>query len=233
MIRCLAVLAACLACRQRNVVAKRLWRVPGADCDRTPLPTSKQGHRPRTLGQHEHHAAARQRGHSTRRHASDHARLASPMATPRPSASAWGFGPTSGFSGFGQASGEDAGEDDGGGGLRARSAVTPGRPAASLADGTGVVGGAGRRGGSFGAPPWSAPNSTLTANHGTQASPLLSAGRAAQLQALGATAAQAASGHAPCFAPFAPLSKGSLAAPRAHRPGTTDGVGPKDHVDHM
>lgn len=200
---------------KRNVVAKRLWRVPGGDCDRTPLPTTKQGHRPRTLDPvttPRPPALQPQRSHSTR------AQLhASPIAT-RPSTGV-GFGVGHNF-GFGQASGFDGdggGED---GGLRTRSANGFSRPSQGpLADGAGVVGGAGRRGGSFGAPPWSAPRSTLRPSSSSSVST--------------AQPPMSPFGPASGFAPFSPMSQGPLPAPHRHRPGTTDGVGPQDHVDHM
>mmetsp|Transcript_7365 Transcript_7365/g.9590 ORF Transcript_7365/g.9590 Transcript_7365/m.9590 type:complete len:587 (+) Transcript_7365:74-1834(+) len=50
----------------RNIVPDQLWRKQGAECDRTPLPTTKQGHRARTAPHFTDAEEARARGHTTR-----------------------------------------------------------------------------------------------------------------------------------------------------------------------
>lgn len=102
----------------------------------------------------------------------------------------------------------------------------PSASSASLADGTGIVGGAGRRGGTAGATPWTSPLSTLkkTQSTGSTINHSKPPSKASSLP-------QASAMHE--FAPYAPLSQHPLPPPRAHISGTTDGIGPQDHVDHM
>jgi len=102
----------------------------------------------------------------------------------------------------------------------------PSAGSASLADGTGIIGGAGRRGGTAGAIPWTSPMSTLkkTKSTGSMIYPKSTSAPSSSL-------AQASGMHE--FASYAPLSQHPLPPPRVHVSGTTDGVGPQDHVDHM
>jgi len=204
---------------QRNVVRPTLWRRPGDDCDRTPRPTTKQGHRPRTLDQHEAAAAGRTRGHSTRA---------------RSPTSKAGGGGSLGNSQLGGRGGWGSGSILAGGGPRpqspnatAYSGVPETSPMVSsgrfrLADGTGVVGGAGRRGGTLrldGTRPFSP-----AATGGGRASSV-GPGRARAFGSSGGSGGVGGGGGDDDVAPYAPFSSGVLPAPGSagatRRPGTT------------